>query len=691
MSEKTSLKPDDFARIRRVGDPQLSSDGQTLVYAVEWIDQDDDKKYVNLWLMDIEEGQPRRLTVGKQRDTAPRWCPGGERIAFLSDRSDKKQVWLIDAAGGEAWQLETQEVPSSPVAWSPEGTALAFCSRIFDKPEDWNPYPGAPEGEYQRAVQQAKPDTDEEDDVNDVKVINRLRFRFDGAGFLGDKRSQVFVMAAAGPDEGSDVKPRQLTGGDYDHIGPLSWSPDGKFIAFTALRRDDADQLQKNDLWAVDVVTERMIQLMEGSGMVSNPLWSPDGNHLACVGHDGEYDGSTTTGLWVLPVDLDRSEPAKQAEAINLTEQLDRPVARSVSSDVRYAGSAAPVQWDEAGQQLYFVAADSGASQLYRTDLDCGPVETVLQKPDGVISAFSRGPAGQIVYQAGRSDTPEDLWLQSADGNNRQLTAVNDDLLAEVWTQQAERFKYESFDGTEIEGFLLKPRGYEEGRRYPTVLFIHGGPHGAYGSAFMFQCQVLASAGCAVVYTNPRGSQTYGQDFAYQVVQDWGGGDYQDIMLGVDEVIDYGIADPQRLGVTGWSYGGYMTSWVVTQTDRFTAGIIGAPVTNRHSFFGTSDIGYHFGEHHCGSTPWEDADKLLERSALSFADKVNTPVMIVHGEGDLRCPVAQAEEFYIALKRLDREVVMVRYPDEFHGIAQPSHAEDRYRRYLAWFSHHLNL
>ncbi len=687
--ETLRLEPKDFARIRRVGDPQLSPDGKTLVYAVEWIDQEDDKKYVNLWLMDIDEGEPRRLTVGKQRDTDPRWCPDGSRVAFLSDRSDKKQIWLIDAAGGEAWRLKTEEVPSSPVAWSPDGTALAFCSRLFEPPEEWSPYPGAPRGERQRAIKQAEPEGDE--DISDVRVINRLRFRFDGAGFLGDKRSQVMVVAAAGPEEADDIQPRRLTDGDYDHAGPLSWSPDGRYVAFTALRRDDADQLQKNDLWAVDVVTERLVHLMDGLGMVSSPLWSPDGDHLAFVGHDRAYGSSTTTCLWVLPVDLNRSKPLSQSEATNLTAQLDRPVGRSVSSDVRYASSAPQAQWHQDGEQLYFIAADSGASQLYRTDISNGKVEKILQEPGGVITAFSLGPDDQVIYQAGTSDTPEDLWLRSAGGERCQLTSVNGELLQELWTQRAERFRYESCDGTEIEGFLLKPRGYEQGRRYPTVLFIHGGPHGAYGSAFMFQCQVMASAGMAVVYTNPRGSQTYGQEFAYQVVEDWGGGDYRDIMLGVDEIIDQGIADPRRLGVTGWSYGGYMTSWVVTQTDRFSAGIIGAPVTNRHSFFGTSDIGYHFGEHHCGSTPWEDADRLLQRSPLSFVDQVDTPVMIVHGEGDLRCPVAQAEEFYIALKRLDQDAVMVRYPDEFHGIAKPSHAEDRYRRYLAWFRHHLNL
>ncbi len=684
MSELRCLKPDDFKEFQRVGDPVISPDGKHLVYAQEWIDGDDDKKYVNLWLMDLEKQESRRLTVGKQRDTSPRWSPDGERIAFLSDRTDKNQIWLIDIKGGEAWQIETPQTPSS-IAWSPDGTALAFCARVFDKDEDWNPYSAAPEGDRKRAEQQAESN---DDDVSDVKVINRLRFRFDGVGSFGDKRLHVFVVAAVEPDD-EGPEPRQLTEGDYDHTGPLSWSPDGRYIAFTAVRRDDADQLDKEDLWAVDVVTGRMTQLMNGSGRVSGPKWGPEGDLISFIGTDGEFGGSTTPGLWVVEVDPAQPQMVEQQEAVNLTRELDRPVGRSVSSDVRYSGSKQPVQWSADGKTLYFIAADSGASNLFSVQASQAQVETVLEEPGGVITAFSLGASGEIVYQAGRTDIPEDLWLYKPEGKRCQLTEVNKDLLSEVRLQKTEPFTFESFDGTEVEGFLLKPHDYEKGRRYPTVLFIHGGPHGAYGMSFMFQCQILASAGMAVMYTNPRGSQTYGQEFAYQVVEDWGGGDFQDIMQGVDEIIEMGIADPERLGVTGWSYGGFMTSWTVTQTDRFVSGIIGAPVTNRHSFFGTSDIGYHFGEHHCGGTPWDNPEQLLERSPLAYVDQVKTPVMLVHGAGDLRCPVAQSEEFYIALKRLNKETVMVHYPDEYHGISTPSHAVDRYERYRAWFEHYL--
>ncbi len=686
MKDRRALCPADFHRFRGVGDPQLSPDGTRLVYAVERKDPEENKRYMNLYLMDLPDGERRPLTVGKHRDSAPRWSPDDRRIAFLSNRTGENRIWIMDVTGGEPWQVDTEHTPNSPAAWSPDGSALAYTARVFPHDKDWVPYPGAPDGDAERARRQVVPKNDSDGAVSDVKVITRLRYRFDGVGFFGDRRNHVFVVAVGEPGD-TEVSPRRLTEGDHDHLGPLSWSPDGRHVAFCSSREPDADLRKEMDLWAVDTLTGRLHCLMKGAGMISSPCWSPDGGSLAFVGHDGEYGRSTSLAAWVVDVDLEDQTTLDHSDAICITRDIDRPVS-SISSDVRLAPSSPPLAWNPEGDAVYFLIGDRGSGYVYRAARGEWAPQKVAGNADGVICAFSCGPDGKLVYQAGCSDRPEELWLCSSDGD-RQLTDENADLLKDVWTQPAERFEYEGEDGTPVQGFLLRPRGYCQGREYPTVTIIHGGPHGAYGMSFMFQAQLLASQGMAVLYTNPRGSQTYGQDFAYAVVKDWGGGDYGDIMAGVDWALEQGIADESRLGVTGWSYGGFMSSWVVTQTDRFAAAIIGAPVTNRHSFYGTSDIGYDFGEHQCGGTPWENPDRLLERSPLAYVDRVKTAVMLVHGEGDLRCPVAQAEEFYLALRRLGHEAVMVTYPDEYHGLRQPAHVQDRMERLLAWFRHHL--
>jgi len=715
---RTVLKPEDLYKFRNTGDPQVSPDGSKVLFVVSQADKKSDKNLSNIWVVDTSGGKPRRLTASG-KDRSPRWSPDGKRMAFISNRSGKPQIWIMEMGGGEPWLLSTDQAVRSAPVWSPDGKYIVFTARDFTKDETWVPYPGAPEWDRKRAEEQAKKmlsgknqkESEDEKDgkkdgVFDVKVITRFRYRFDGIGYLGDIRNHAFIVAVPeSPPESGEVKGnvRRLTQGDYDHDTP-SFSPDGKYLVISALRREDADYLQKQDLWLLDVATGRMVQVMDGLGPCGGARWSPDGKKIAFVGNDRSYGNSTTQALWVLEVegfirDLESREglsapaPISMKDALCVTRELDRPVGNPVSSDMRYASEETPFVWED-GNTLLFLACDRGATGVYRAVLGSGKAELsrIWYDPAKTVAAFDKA-GGKTVLQIGSPVETDDLYLfdEGAEAD-KKLTRITDSnpWLCKVNLGNFHRFTYKGDKDWDIDGWLIYPAGYEQGKRYPTVLFIHGGPHGVYGSSFMFQCQIFASKGYAVLYTNPRGSQSYGQEFAYACVQDWGGSDFRDIMSGVDYVINTGVADPSNLFVTGWSYGGYMTSWTITQTKRFKAAIAGAIVANRYSMYGTSDIPF-FSEHHCGGLPWEAREKYFERSAIAYATRVETPVMFIHGEGDLRCPISQSEELYLSLKRLGKTAVFVRYPGEFHAFTKPSHKFDRYERMVAWFDHYASV
>jgi dipeptidyl aminopeptidase/acylaminoacyl peptidase len=709
---KAVLKPEDLARFKSVGEAQVSPDGSGVAYAVSAPDRKSDRSLTSIWLVPAAGGKARRLTnTGKDR--SPRWSPDGRRIAFVSERSGKPQTWIIDVDGGEAWHLSTEQAVRG-VVWSPDGKSIVFTSRDFTKLDTWVPYPGAPELDRKRAVDQAKQalpgpgpagDTTggpgQADRMSDVKVITRFRYRADGAGYLGDLRSHIFIVSVPeqAPESGeAKGSVRRLTSGDFDHDAP-SFSPDGRYIIFTALCREDADYLQKQDIWLVEIATGRLVLLYEGQGPVYAPAFSPGGTRVAFGGHDNSHSSSTIQGLWVLDVgdfvkdlegrgNLSVPCPLTQADARNLIKSLDRPLGPGSASDIHYGGGES-FQWESA-TGLLFLAGDRGATTLYRVSAVQGcpkaqPAEVWGEELRNLVM-FDQA-AGHFVFQLGAPDAPEELYsFDEASGSLTRLTNSNP-WLGRVALGRMEKFTYKGADGWDIDGWLTYPVDYEPGKQYPVVLTIHGGPAGAYGPNFTYQSQIFAGRGFAVLGTNPRGSSTYTQEFTHACVGDWGGKDYQDIMAGVDEVIERGIADPARLFVTGWSYGGFMTSWVVTQTDRFKAAIAGAVITDRYSMWGTQDITL-FGEYHFGGTPWDNRDALLERSAIAYVKNVKTPVMILHGELDIRCPTSQGEEFYMALKRLGKTAIFVRYPGEYHGFTRLSHRLDRYERMVAWFDYY---
>lgn len=702
------LKPEDLARFRSPGEAQVSPDGSLVAYTLSVPDNKADKALTSLWVKPLNGGIPQRLT-GSGKDRSPRWSKDGKRIAFISDRSGKPQIWLIDVAGGEAWRVPTEQSVLS-ISWSPDGKSIAFTSKDFTKSEEWVPYAGAPEKDRERAVAQANQslkgakqggsDADGAPKVSDVKVITRFKYRADGTGYLGDLRSHVFVVAAPlqAPADDAPSNAERLTRDDFDHDSP-AWSPDGKYIVLAALRGEDADYVQKQDFWLIHVESGRLVRLYTGDGPSHSMSFSPDGAKIAFAGHDGTHGSTTLQALWVIDVagfikDLegraDGSVPAPltQKDAKCLTRSLDKPLGPGSNSDVHY-GSGAPFVWEN-DSTLLFLIGDRGAGALYRVSASPGnaqPRPTLVWGEDLRNLVSFDHAAGAFVFLIGAPDATEDLYsFIEDDGSLSRLTDANP-WLSEISVGKTERITFKGAKGWDIDGFLTYPVGYQAKTKYPLALIIHGGPAGAFGPNFMYQHQILAAKGFAVLGTNPRGSTTYNQEFTNAVVGDWGGQDYLDIMAGVDEVIACGVADPDNLFVTGWSYGGFMTSWIVTQTNRFKAAVGGAIISDRYSMYSTEDI-VLTGEHYFSGNPWDDPDKLLSRSAIAHIKNVTTPFMVLHGELDVRCPTSQGEEFYSSLKRLGKEAVFVRYPGEYHGFTRLTHRIDRFERTAAYFDYY---
>ncbi len=641
----------DVFELEVASDPQISPDGYEIAYVRRGFDVMKDGSRTALWMASIDGSRTRPLTDGTYAVSQPRWSPDGTRLAYVASKDERSQVFVRWMDTGDTVELTDLERGPGGIAWSPDGSRIAFSMFVPEpspivKPEMPSPPEGADWGPA-------------------WTVIDEMEYRSDGSGYTREGHRHYFWI----PADGGTAS--RITRDDCEHGGTPSWTPDGLGLVYSAnCHEHPEDEPLNSEIYRVDVATGTVQPLTDRLGPDSSPTVSADGR-IAYTGFDDRYQGHQSAHLYVMDADGTNRR--------NLLPGLDRSVSDP--------------EWSLDGRRLYFQYDDQGVTRIAFTspdgrvnDLDVAAGGLSLGRPYAA-AQYDVSPDGTVAFTMGTTDRPADLAAVREGRDPVQLTWLNEDLLGARTLGEVEEIWYESsFDGRRIQGWIVRPPDFDPNRLYPLILEIHGGPFAAYGPHFAAEMQLYAAAGYVVLYTNPRGSTSYGEEFGNLIHHAYPGNDYDDLMSGVNAVLELGYVDPDQLFVTGGSGGGVLSAWIVGKTHRFRAAVVQKPVINWYSFVLYSDNIAFFHRYWFPGPPWEQADHYMARSPISLAGNVSTPTMLITGEEDFRTPIPESEQFYAALKIRGVDAALVRVPDASHGIAnRPSNLVAEVAHVLAWF------
>jgi dipeptidyl aminopeptidase/acylaminoacyl peptidase len=684
-SSLRNITIEDLYKYKPASHPRISPDGKRIAFVVTTTDERNYKYRTSIWMVSVEGGEAQQFTTGPANAHSPAWSPDGNWLAFVSEREGdlagkdekeqkklgkgKPQIWAISTNGGEAQQVTFQQHGATSPLWSPDSKRILFSS---------------PVGPADEETEDGKP-------LPKVRVIDRLWYRLDGVGYIYERRSHLFLIDARGGEA------QQLTDGDWDD-GDAAWSPDGSRIAFTSSRAEDRWRLPTPDVYTLainDGQAGTLRCLTDGSLACSAPSWSPDGQTIAFLASLKLRSGGHTD-IYTIAANAERGA------ATCLTWDFEGSFQDWTNSDIGDEHLAPAPAWSSDGKTLYGLASHRGASRLFTLAAAAGgggagtgkQLQTLTPGEIHVRDFSFDHATNQVALLIGSPTRVQEIFVRptAASGELRRLTSFNEELLGEMALSTPEYLPYTGVDGWPMDGWVMKPRDFDPSKKYPLIVEIHGGPSTQYGYGYFHEMQLLTAAGNVVLYTNPRGSIGYGRNFALAVRAAWGEKDSLDIMAGVDALLQKGYIDEKRMGVTGGSYGGFMTNWLISHNDRFKVAVTDRSVVNLASDFGSGDFGWMFADDELEAVPWEDLEKYMRLSPITYVKNIHTPLLIIHSEQDLRCNIEQAEQLFAALKYMGREVLFVRFEGQSHGMSRSGHPKlrvERLKHILGWFESHL--